>query len=206
LYLGCWFTATTPVLGARADLAAAEQAWFEDGRIDKAERAYKHAAEVDPLNAEPCEWLARLFLQRWQATGEGENELFDMSVYWQRQALLRQPRQIGAYRALGAAYLARFQRTRDPEDAVLAADEFARAAALYPNHAELQSELAEALSLAEEPDAARSFAERALDLDAINRRLGHRDKILPESRQTLLENILKPQPALPERLEEPGEN
>ena len=118
--------------------------------------------------------------------------MFDESVYWQRQAILRNPRQFRGYRELGAAYLARHQRSRDQADAALAADEFALAVDLYPHHAALQSELAESLWRAGQREAARSFAERAIELDEINRTAGHRDKLLDESRRSLLDEILQP--------------
>jgi O-Antigen ligase len=190
LYLGCWFSATTPVISTRADLSAAEQAFYEEGKINKAERAWKRAAESDRIDPEPCEWLARFYLQRWLATEDSRDDVFDLLVHWQREAIARQPRNFSAYRALGSAYLTRFDRTQDPKDALRAADEFSNAVVLYPNHAELQSELAEALWRAEQPASARPFAERALQLDAINRQAGHRDKLLSEKRRMLLEEIL----------------
>lgn len=202
LYLGCWFKATTPVMNSRADRAVGEQAWLEEGRDDKAERAFKRAAEADPFDSGACEWLASLYLQRWLRTNDAESALFDSTVYWQRQAILRQPLNYGGYRTLGAIYLKRFDRTRETEDAVLAADEFAQAIALYPHHAELQSEMAEAMWRADQPEAARSFAERATELDALNRRLGHLDKVLSESRTVIVGKILKTQPAPPEQVDD----
>lgn len=189
--IGCALTAMTPTADVRGELAAAERALFDEGRVDNAERAGRRAVAADPLAAEPCEWLARLALQRWQQSGGKDAALFDESVYWQRQAILRNPRQYRAYRELGAAYLARRERTGDQADAALAADEFARAAELYPHHAALQSELAEALWHAGQLDAARSFAEHALELDEINRTAGHRDKLLDDARRSLLEEILQ---------------
>lgn len=204
VYLSCWFSAMSPVMNARAQRAAGEHAWLEEGRIEKAERAYKQAAAADPLDANACEWLSRLFLQQWLASRKVDDETFESIAYWQRQAILRQPRNYGVYRVLGSIYLTRFDRTKDPDDAVLAADEFARAIELYPNHAELQSEMAEALWRAKQLDAARSFAERADELDAINRRFGHLDKQLSKERREVLETVLATQPDSPEKVKESG--
>jgi len=197
LYLLCWFTALIPVMNARADLAAGDQALIESVSFERAQRSYKRAAEADPLSGEACERLAELNLQRWLASTESESEQFDQCVYWQRLDIVRQPRDHRGYRALGAAYLTRFDRTRNPDDALLAADEFSRAAALYPNHAELQSELAEANLLAGQEDAARVFAARSRELDEINRAAGHIDKVLSEKRLKLLDRILAPQVPVP---------
>jgi tetratricopeptide (TPR) repeat protein len=190
LYLLCWFTALIPVMNARTDLDVGDQALYEEGRPEKAQRAYRRAVDADPLSGEACERLAQLNLQRWLASRDSENEHFDQAVYWQRMAIVREPRNYGAYRALGSTYLTRYDRTRDPEDAVLAAEEFNRAVTLYPNHAELLSELAEAQWRAGETASARTFAERAQELDGLNQTAGHLDKILSESRREVLTRIL----------------
>jgi hypothetical protein len=203
LYLLCWFTALIPVMNARADLAVGDQALFEEGRPEKALRAYKRAAEADPLSGEACERLAQLNLQLWLASKDSGNEQFDQSVYWQRLAIVRDPGNYGGYRALGAAYLTRFDRTRDPEDATLAADEFSRAQALYPNHAELLSELAEASWHAGQADGARAFASRSLELNEINQAAGHVDKVLSPDRRKILDRILAPETEVPSLEDEP---
>ncbi len=91
---------------------------------------------------------------------------------------------------LGQIYLSHFGRTRDPEDATAAAAAYAQAVALYPNHAQTQSELAGALSRAGEMGKARAAASRALELDTINVRAGHVDKQLPPARRELMKKIL----------------
>lgn len=191
LYLGCWFTATNPVRTANVELANGDQALMAQGRFDKAEQAYRRAYNADAFDARSCVYLARLSLQRWLATKEGDSELFRQCVEWQNRAIVRQPRDFGNYRSLGDLYLARYDRSHDPADAALAAEEFDRAVALYPNHAELLSELAEALWFANQASQARLFAERALELDEINHRHGHIDKQLSEDRLKVMNDILK---------------
>jgi hypothetical protein len=61
---------------------------------------------------------------------------------------------------------------------------------LYPNHAQMQSELAGALSKAGDVEKARAAARRSLELDAINVKAGHVDKQLPPARRELMKKIL----------------
>jgi tetratricopeptide (TPR) repeat protein len=190
LYLGCWFTATAPMMNARADLLLGEQALYEDGNPEKARRAFQRAAAADPLDAEACRRLAELYFLRSRGEPVNPQELFDASLYWGRQVIIRQPHDYRGYQLLGSLYLERLKETGDPADGVLAADELTMAVALYPQQAELQSELAEAFWRGGRPDAARSFAERAIELDGINRTLGHLDKCLADPRRALLVEIL----------------
>ena len=77
-------------------------------------------------------------------------------------------------------------------------DELAHAAELYPHHAELLSELAEAYQSAGQTQAARRFADRAVELDAINHKAGHIDKWLSPGRMKVLESIRQPPSESPE--------
>lgn len=190
LYVGCWMSATIPVMQAANDISAGEQALYEEGRFDKGERAYRQAAESDPLGAEACDRLAELYLQRW--LGSRDDDDFNRSLAWHHRVIARQPRHMQGYRRLGAAYLTRFDRTKNREDAEHAADNLSRAVELYPTHTELLSELAEAYWFAGQVDAARRFADQAVELDAINHKAGHVDKWLPEERLEVLETIRGP--------------
>jgi hypothetical protein len=155
------------------------------------------------LSGEACKRLADFNLQYWAASGDSSDEAFDQAVYWQRLAVIRDPQNFRGYWALGAAYLARYERTRDPEDASLAADEFSRAETLYPNNAELLSKLAKATWRAGQIDGARAFAARALELDEINRTAGHIDKFLSPDERKLLDQVLAPEAEVPSLDDEP---
>ena len=125
---------------ARSHVAAGDRA----ERFETSERQYRSAVEADGLAADACERLAHVYLQRWLAN-QRDDELFQESVLWQSKAISRKPREYAGYRMRGSLYLTRADRTHDLEDARLAADDLTQAVALYPQHAETQSELAEAL-------------------------------------------------------------
>jgi hypothetical protein len=194
LYAGCWYTGLLPVYTARAAIAAGEEAWIEKGQFGKAEREFRRAAEADPWSSTPYERLAQLAFQAWQAsTGGNNDEAFERSVAWQREAIARNPMDAGEYRALGAMLMANSGGTEETRDASRAAEAFRRAVALYPNSAILQAEMAEALWKAGETDSARAAAERARELDAIAAQAGHKDKRLPVAQRGLMMQILKTQ-------------
>jgi ferric-dicitrate binding protein FerR (iron transport regulator) len=106
----------------------------------------------------------------------------------------RDPEGFGGYRRLGLLYQARFDKTRNPNDAREAAAWMGRAAERYPQHAEMQAELAELQAAADEHAAAREAAQRALDLDALNQQAGHRDKYLTPALRARLAGLLEPPP------------
>jgi len=190
LYLGCWFTTLIPVYTARAAISAGDSALFDEGRVSKAEREFHRAADADPWSSIPYERLAQLAFQSWLASDRTGNESFNRSIAWQNDAILRNPRHAGGYRMLGEMYLAKFKRTEEAADAIEAAAAFRHANALYPNHAQSQSELAESLWKAGEVEPARDAARRAFELDAINEQASHADKRLTAARQDLMRRIL----------------
>jgi hypothetical protein len=191
LYLACWFTGLTPVIGAREKLAAARYEYFDRRNPSRAERELLLAAQADPWSAEPYQQLAQVAFQTWLAGAETNRAAFDRCIAWQRSAIARDPQNFGGYRQLGEMYLVKFGRTADKADAAAAADAFAKALTRYPNHAEAQAGLAEALWRAGEKDAAVEAARRALELDDVNEQAGHLDKRLPAEKQQSLQLIVK---------------
>ena len=189
LYFGCWFTGLTPVASGRALLAAGRYELLESRRPDKAEKEFRRAADADPWSSKPYDDLAQLAFQSWLASGSATDELFQRGIDWQRESIARNPHHAGGYRMLGQMYLAKFERQKDAAAAVHAADGFSQAVVYNPNHALLQSELAEALSKAGRFDEARTAAQRATQLEAINRAAGHRDKWLPAVRRKLMNEL-----------------
>ncbi|MBS0266936.1 MAG: O-antigen ligase family protein, partial [Planctomycetes bacterium] len=190
LYLACWMTGVVPVLSVREKLAAGQAALYERGLPQQAEREFRVASEVDVWAALPCERLAELSLQNWQATGRTDSEWIDKAIHWQRLAVRRDPKNYGVYRLLGEIYLAKFGEDRNPATVQEAVAALRQATDRYPHHAMLQSLLAEACWKAGLADSARSAAQQAIQLDEINARAGHTDKRLPESRQAVLQQIL----------------
>jgi hypothetical protein len=113
MYLACWLTGVGPVLAVRAKLADAAVSLFERGMPGQAERDFRIASEVDPWAALPCERLAELTLQKWQAMGGQDQALFEKSVSWQQLSIRRDPRNYGGYRYLGELYMAKVVQGED---------------------------------------------------------------------------------------------
>jgi len=191
LFTGCWYSGLGPVLNTRAWIASGQHELFDSGRPANAERDFLRAAAADRWSVEPAELLSQLFYQRAFAPQANRDDEFGRSIEWQQQAIARNPRLAGEHRLLGELYLSIFARSEKTADALRAADAFQAAISLYPNHALTQSELAEALWKGGRPEAARLPAQKARDLDLVNKQAGHVDKQLPPDRFELMSRILE---------------
>ena len=189
IYFACWFTGLSPIVGARAALAAGKQELYEEHQAKVAERQFHLAATADPHASEPYELLAQVAFQQWLARDDADSKEFDRAVAWQGEAIARDPRLAAPHRVLGEMHLAKFTRTGDLAEASAAADAFGRAVELYPNFAPGQAELAEAFFKGGLVEPARVAAARALELDRINDEAGHIDKRLRPDRRDLMEEI-----------------
>jgi tetratricopeptide (TPR) repeat protein len=178
-------------------IASGKHELLDLGRPSNAERDFRRAAAVDPWSVEPAELLSQLFYQRSLVASANRDADFDRSLEWQQQAISRNPGQAAEYRLLGELYLLKLASSNTKSAAMLAADAFQQAALLYPNHAQTQSELAEALWKAGRNQQARSAARQAIALDSINEQAGHIDKRLAADRRELMTKILQPPVADP---------
>jgi O-antigen ligase len=183
LFVCCLLTATLPVFQRRERIAAGEQALALDGDVNRAVLEFGEAAVCDPFSPEPHEKLAEAFFSRWQA---GRKEVsgsddFDKCRDSLRMAIKLDPDNPSPYRRLGQMYAAKFARSQDPADAAAAADSLSDAVDRYPNDASLRAERATAFSDAGRTADAKKEAERALQLDEINRQNGHTDRYLSDA-------------------------
>lgn len=177
LFVACLGTATVPVFNRQSLVAAGDAALRQDRNPELALRFYSEAADQDSLSPEPVERLADTAFYRWKrssAAGEGD---FERAVEFAKEAIRRDPFSANGYRRPGVWYLEHFRRTGRPESAAAAVEFLSEAVERYSNSAAIRAELAQALAAAGE--AAQEQARMALELDAINRREGHRDKFLP---------------------------
>jgi hypothetical protein len=190
-YFGCWFTGLIPVISAREKLAVGEYELMNERRPARAEREFLLAAQADPWSAEPYKQLSQLAFQTWLGADTKSQESFDRSIAWQQKAIARDPRLYAGHRHLGEMYLAKFAQTEEGAAAAAAVAAFEQAAALYPNHAQTQSGLAEALWKTGSQEPAQQAARRALALDATNEQAGHIDKRLPADRREMMKRIVE---------------
>jgi hypothetical protein len=189
LYFGCWFTALMPVARSQEKLAVGDYELMDRRRPAIAEREFLLAAQADPWSAEPCQRLSQLAFQTWLGSDSRNEGSFKRSIAWQQKAIARDPRLYAGHRHLGEMYLAKLASTADQADADAAVAAFEKAVALYPNQAQNQSGLAEALWKAGSQQRAQHAAQRALALDALNEQAGHIDKRLPADRRELMNRI-----------------
>ncbi|MGE3315209.1 MAG: O-antigen ligase family protein [Planctomycetaceae bacterium] len=179
-FAGCLLSATKPVLARTASIAAGDDAVSLGGPTDRAERQYAAAAEADPFSAEPLEKLSELQFIRWEKEAGDAKDSFEQGVELAGEAIQLNPFSPYGYRRLGGWHLKRFGRTGRKEDALAAADQFAKAVERLPNQSGLRAEFADALEKGGRHEEARREAAFALDLDAINRQAGHVELYLPK--------------------------
>jgi hypothetical protein len=190
----CWFSATGPIMNRKAFTASGDFAIIEHGNVTNAERKYLRAVDADPLAPDPLIRLAELSFRRWEADERRESREFDRAVAYLERGIALNPRDANGYLKLGVWYAKRFEGDADPAYAHAASKMMYEAAKRYPNDAAIRSELAVALSLAGPQGDARNEAKRALELDAINRREGHRDRYLQAEQIRQLRQIDAGQP------------
>ncbi|MBI5761796.1 MAG: O-antigen ligase family protein [Planctomycetales bacterium] len=189
LNLGCLFFATRPVRERRMWDESAMTAMIKNQNPGLAESRWSHAAAADPWSTEPWHRLADLTFRRWLAQPDSA-ALWDQAIEYHTEVIRRDPFQATAHRTLGNWHLQRYERTHDRRDGAAAELSLTAARELYPNHSGIQAELAESAQAAGNVSSTRTAARRALDLDAINRRANHTDKLLNEPQRMRLQELL----------------
>jgi tetratricopeptide (TPR) repeat protein len=173
-----WWTATFPALECRTFSDAAEAA-ISRGNFRGAQQRLKEAIDADPLDPEPRRRLAQVHFGAWRESREQSE--FDIAIRVQQEAIARDPANPHDHRILGEIYLAKFERDREADAARQAVEWLTIAAEKYPNHAPTQASLARAHEAAGDKALSREAAAKAIRLDALNRELGHYDRLLPDS-------------------------
>jgi len=157
-------------------------------RLQAAQKSFRTATEKDSLNPEPWQMLALSEYALWQGSGRGNDSTFDQAIESLNEAIKRDPLRATRYRSAGEWWLDRARKSHQPEHAGKSEEAFAQAMELYPHHAMIIGQRAVAQNLAGE--SAEEMAVQALELDDLNRDLGHSDKYLPnELRRVLLQFV-----------------
>jgi hypothetical protein len=183
LFISCLVTATLPVFNRRERVISGEQAFVALGDVNRALLEFGAAAVSDPFSPEPHEKLAEAFFSRWQAVRKGPftDEDFDKSRDSLLAAIHLDPENPGPHRRLADMYSAKFARSHDARDAAAAADALTGAVNRYPNDASLRAARATAFFDAGRAIESKTEADRAVQLDEINRKNGHTDRYLPDT-------------------------
>ena len=188
----CWASATGPEWQRRIETQLGDAELMQTGRVQVAELHYRRAAVLDPLSPDPVARLAEVAFRRWAMDTEAAPARFEDAVRLQKLAIRQEPHGPAGWRRLGDFYLARARRTKQTEHAELAAAAYASAVERYPAYAALRASFAQALQLAGHSDEAARQAREALRLDDINRREGHRDKLLKDAQRRELQRFPPP--------------
>lgn len=184
----CFFTATKPVMLARAysDLGEYEATL---GNRQGAREQFQRAIEADPLDPEPWVALGELDLMRWRRETTPVDADFERGMEHMQQAIARDPLHAKLYATLGQWESLRFKRTGDRSAAEQAVHWFQQALERYPQSARIRADYALALAAAGQSEAARDEADSALELDRLDGRLGHYDKMLDDDTRARLQAL-----------------
>ncbi len=184
----CLMTAAVPVTNCELMMMSAQGSSNPQAR----ERAYLDALTADPLSADPPARLAESAFERWNADPRSPEELFAEGVNRMQIAIEKNPRDAKHHHRLGIWYGRKFRRSGDSQDALAAAEALSRAVQLYPTNPLFHAELAEARNLAGQTVSAGESAARALDLHALNLKLGHLDRCLQQETLQQLAVLAEP--------------
>jgi tetratricopeptide (TPR) repeat protein len=175
--IGAFLIPSVSVSLARTYVAAGESLLRQQGDPADARRYFQQAAEADPLDPDPWHDLAQLDYAVASRGGAESRAAFDAALVNLERAIARNPF-APKLRWTGAQWcLARFATTGEralAHDALRYAE---AAAAAYPHDARVRATLAEAFAAGEHPADAAREAGRALELDDLNRQLGHYDRV-----------------------------
>ena len=177
--ISCVMSATRPVILADVynDLGHFEA---RRGNYHSARQKFQDATEADPLDPTPWQALAELTFIDWQRDATPADADFQRGMQYLREAISRDPEHAKLYWSCGQWEMRRFDRTRDVDAVEQATQWLARALSGYPNNARIRADYALALAAAGQSEAAHTEAIRAVQLDDLNIRLGHYDKLLDD--------------------------
>lgn len=158
----CLWTEYQPVLTSRLEMVFAN-AHLAQGESAQAEQTALKAAQADPWAPEPWRLIAEIRFRRFAATGSDADRTAFQQAADQFQSL--SPRHHWQSYQRGNWHLLSWQIAGKKADLDEALAAYREAVARYPNHALYHGQLAWALRLAGQNEAAAAAAERAHALD-----------------------------------------
>lgn len=182
----CLWFAVLPVLAVTGLLDQSRQLQRE-GNPRRAESLLIRATEIDAWNPDPWQELTAHYMAEWRSSPAYHADDFAKAIATQEAAIERDPNAGKRYRILGEWWAMHFRATHEVESALKSIAAYERAAQLYPNYSAIHAELA--LIQAESGQDGSAAARRAIELDDLNDRAGHGDKVLQKDVRRRLEGI-----------------
>ncbi len=183
-----------PLWSRSEAIAAGDAAYRMRADFESAAAAYARAGRADPLSTEGPLRESQVRFEQWRDvrrkggdsdTAERAFEAGDAAL---AGALARDPRNAHLHELAGRVWLEHWRVTERPESARRSAAAYDEAARRYPNHARMQADRMEALAASgTDPLPA---ARKALELDDLARKYGHRDKELSAERRAAVQRVL----------------
>jgi predicted Zn-dependent protease len=182
--------AVIPATIANLNMDAAMSVMRERGDAATARKLLAQAVEADPLDPQPHVYLAQLDFDASGVARINGGELANAAISELAEAIRLDPENPKTY-WLMAQWKLESLRYRGDTAMMLDAAQTAEAAATRdPQNAEVLATLARAYAGAGLLDDARSTAARSLELDALNFKLGHYDKLLQDAERDELQAMV----------------
>ncbi len=186
LTVGCIWSSLLPVFASSLLTQRGRAVVASQGNVRSAEQSLREAIAADSLSADPHQQLAMLLMHRWRANQQ-DSAIFNAAVESQMQAIERDPFSGKRWFALGEYWMERYRHEPVATHAEEAVRAFESGIARYPEYAPLWAQLAIAEEAAHQP--ASAAARKALELDDLNRRNQHFDRLLASPIRDQLEKI-----------------
>ncbi|WP_437193734.1 O-antigen ligase family protein [Planctomicrobium sp. SH527] len=182
----CVWTGLLPYLNSSLLLDRARHEMLTQGNQRAVERLLEQAAAADTLSPEPHQQLAMLAHHRW-LQDRSNSALFNKSIEELELADQRDPFAAKRQFIRAEFWMDRYRNEPNPEFASEAVTACERGLKQYPQHSPLWALYALALDASGKP--ASAAIAKALELDDLNRKNQHFDKLLPEAKRKQLEGL-----------------
>jgi hypothetical protein len=190
LFLGCFLTATQPVVSAGVSVERARAVLSTRPGSPAARRDFEAAIAADPLWPEPWRELAFYELSNWLQDPDDETR-FRRGELALREAKARDPWNYTDDRRLAEACYRRFQDSDEARWAESATVAYERALERYPTHPQMLAEFAIAADAAGFPEKSAAAAKKAIMYDDENRKQEHWEKAQPPEMRRRLEELAR---------------
>ena len=181
----CWWTAVAPKFAE----GIAQSGLYESRSLNESERILQEWTRQDSVNPEPWMMLAQLY----ERSATQTDNVQQLKVQQLKQAgeavreyIKRDPINYHGYREQARLLQLLFEWSQDTEELKRAAQFQEQAISHYPNDSRLNLELAQMYASLGENEKMELAAKRAGDLNEINKKHGHTDRLFSEQEQAIL--------------------
>ena len=187
----CWFTAVAPKFAE----GVAQAELYESRSLNESERILKQWTHQDQINPEPWMMLAQLYER--SATQTRSVEQLKQADEAITEYIKRDPVNYHGYRERARIARLLYDWTHNVEELKVATQYQEQAIERYPNESHLYLELARLYGLLGGKEKMAAAAEKAAELNEINEKHGHTDRLFTDKEQAILLELTRKKSKIP---------